>query len=96
MIIWLFSGFAAIVATIVGFFMATGLVLEQDDKESNQSTTVGFFTKVVATMLILYSIANAVLYIQCRLVTRRRAHLLLLHRSPPTTGSSRILNIRLS
>lgn len=62
MIIWLFSAFAAIVATIVGFFMATGLVLEQDDKESNQSTTVGFFTKVVATMIVLYGIANAVLY----------------------------------
>lgn len=62
MIVWLFSGLAAIVATIVGFFMAVGLVLEQDDKESNQSTTIGFFTKVIATMLVLYGIANAVLY----------------------------------
>ena len=62
MIVWLFSGLAAIVATIVGLFMAIGLVLEQDDEESNQSTTIGFFTKVIATMLVLYGIANAVLY----------------------------------
>ena len=72
MIVWLFSVFAAIVATIVGLFMAVGLVLEQDDKESNQSTTVGFFTKVVATMLVLYGVANAVLYTMSSFDTQTR------------------------
>lgn len=63
MIVWLFSAFAAIVATIVGLFMAVGLVSEQDDETGNKSTTVGFFTKVIATMLVLYSIVNAVFYL---------------------------------